>query len=151
MHTEGNTHNGEGDSINRKEQEYVVRQRFDSYCKKVIANEFRDIVRAVRRKRKTGETLMVDWMDVDSHVKHPHDCTMFRAGDSDILITSDRLSEELFKLSERRREIVLLAECCGETDGEIAARLSIKRSTVQYQRAQAIKALRAGLGARYGQ
>jgi DNA-directed RNA polymerase specialized sigma24 family protein len=151
MHTEGNTHNGEGDSINRKEQEYIVRQQFDSYCKKVIANEYRDIVRAVRRKRRAGEVLMVNWADVDSYVKHPHDCTVFKAGGGDIPITSDRLAEELFKLSERRREIVLLAECCGETDGEIAARLNIKRSTVQYQRTQALKALRAGLGVQDGQ
>jgi DNA-directed RNA polymerase specialized sigma24 family protein len=72
--------------------------------------------------------------------------TRFPAGEYEVVIENDRLAEELLRLTELQRQIVLLTECCGESDNGAASLLGSKRSTVQYQHAKAINILRSRMG-----
>jgi hypothetical protein len=130
-----------------------VSRKFEVYCKKLIANDYKDYSRAVKRRAK-HEVLYADLTDAEMAKlwiadRYTAEYTVFdAAGEDRIPIADDRLAAALLNLTARKRDIVLLAVCCGESDDKIAGRLFLKRSTVQYQKSSTLKYLRERMGKR---
>ena len=119
---------------------------FDTFCKKVLKNEARNILREyVRRQKK--EVLFSELPpqileQISRTDEYPSEYEWFRVGDFSVEVRDDRLAKALRILPERKRDIVLLAYFLDMRDIEIAKQLRIVRGTVQYQRTKSLKQLK---------
>lgn len=122
----------------------AVEIEFDSFCKKVLKNEARDIYRKLKNKRDTPLSLLtsneinrysfLDNYDVFSDV--------FRVKNLEIIVRDDILGLCIKKLSAIKREIILLYYFSDMTDKEVAEYLGLSRQKVQYQRKASLKLLK---------
>ena len=119
---------------------------FDCFCKKVSRNYARDLYRRHARK----------WRYEIPFCSFPSGCLPYEPAvydtyllasipfnaDGDIVIVADmRIAQALNALVPELRRIVLLAYYQGLSDPEIARRLGVPRSTVQYHRRKALSQL----------
>ena len=58
------------------------------------------------------------------------------------MIHNDRLAEAIASLTEEKRRIVLLAYFADLSDREVAERMKLTRSTVQYKRTRALEEMK---------
>ena len=131
-------------------QRKTVEHQFDSFCKKVLREERRDIIRALKH-RSENEILFCEMtpkeidelMTVD---KYCADMYKFLACGFEVEIESDLLAEALSKLPVKSRDILLLAYFLDMSDVEIANVLDVARSTVQYQRITSLTKLKKYMG-----
>lgn len=127
-------------------QRETIRHQFDSFCKKVLREEYRDYVREVRRRlqheisfselspQEMDQLFVIDEYFIGS--------THFSVLGFDIAIKDDLISAALSSLPEQKRDIILLAYFLDMTDLEISETLNMVRRTVQYQRATTLKQLK---------
>lgn len=127
-------------------QKETIRHQFDSFCKKVLREEYRDYVRETQRRSnheisfselspKELEQLYV--MD-----EYPSDSQFFIVLGYDIAVKDDLLGKALAALPERKRDIILLSYFLDMTDEKIGETLNMVRATVQYQRTSSLKQLK---------
>lgn len=119
---------------------------FDAFCKRVLKNEARDIEREYARRRRK-EVLFSELPPpmlerISSIDEYPSEHEQFRVGDFSVVVRDERLANALRILTERKRDIVLLAYFFDMRDGEIAEQLRMVRGTVQYQRTKSLKQLK---------
>ena len=74
--------------------------------------------------------------------EYPSDHFHFDVQGYDIAVENEKLAEALNALSDSKRDIVLLAYFLDMTDQEIADKLNLVRSTVQYRRASSLKEMK---------
>ena len=67
---------------------------------------------------------------------------MFAVGEDFIFIENEALAEALKRLTERKRELILLYFFLDKTDREIALLFDMVRQTVTYQRKSILKQLK---------
>lgn len=119
---------------------------FDSYCKRVLKNEVKDIQRQLTRQRKL-ETSFSDLSDTDLNQlylfdEYMIDKSIFHILNEQVALQNTYLSSALKTISEEKRTIILLSYFIEMTDQEIGEVLDKARSTIQYRRSIALKELR---------
>ena len=127
-------------------EELIIEQQFDSFCKKVLREEARDYLRSIQR-RSAHELYLEDLSDgqlgklrrVDDY---PSDFVSFCVQGQVVMIRNDRLAEAIASLTEEKRRIVLLAYFADLSDREVAERMKLTRSTVQYKRTRALEEMK---------
>ena len=119
---------------------------FDAYCKRIVKNEAVNIHLEYERQGKREVTFselsqreLQSLQYIDCYAP---DRRVFAVLDIDIEIKDSDLVRALTSLSTERRNIVLLAYLMGMKDEEIAGRLRLNRSTVQYRRTSTLTELR---------
>jgi RNA polymerase sigma factor (sigma-70 family) len=124
----------------------MIRTQFEMYCKSIIRNAKKNYTRNTRRLveheitfSELSEREMNRLQATDDYAT---DYIHFDADGYDVAIKSDLLANALSKLSARTRDIVLLAHCLNMKDAEIAVRLDMARSTVQYRRTSSLEKLK---------
>lgn len=134
-----------------KDNELAARRQFSAFCKRVIRNAKVDYIRTMERESMNmisleqisgeGSLAVMDTYDID--LEH------FKVGRTDVMveIKDERLTHALSQLTDRKREIILLAYVEQETDSSIANRLHIDRSTVSEHRRTALMQLQKMLTA----
>ena len=127
-------------------QKKTVRHQFDSFCRKVLREEARDYTRSLARQKAREISLSELSEDQLSGLYtldvYPSDYFHFEVKGHDIKVENKKLAEALGALSDSKRDIVLLAYFFDMTDQEIADKLSLVRSTVQYRRANSLKEMK---------
>lgn len=130
-------------------QKKAIQQQFDCFCKKVLREEARDYIRSLRRRRgkelpfsELSEAQLGQLTCLD---EYPSAVSAFIVQGQAISIRDERLAEAIGALPTDRREIVLLSYFMDMPDQEIAERLGMARSTVQYKRKNALKKIRRKL------
>ena len=131
-------------------QRKTVEHQFDSFCKKVLREERRDIIRSMQR-RMAKEILFSEMsqQEIDALMtmdKYSSDTNKFVACGFEVDVESDLLAEALSKLPARSREIILLAYFLDMSDVEIAEAMNMVRRTVQYQRSNSLNKLNQYMG-----
>ena len=131
-------------------QRRTVEHQFDSFCKKVLREEHRDINRALKR-RANNEILFCEMIqkEIDELMtvdKYSTDMNKFLTCGFEVEIESDLLAEALSTLPAKSRDILLLAYFLDMRDVEIAAVLDMAKSTVQYQRSTSLTKLQKYMG-----
>ena len=119
-------------------QKKTIRHQFDSFCRKVLREEARDYMRSLARQKarevslsELSEEQVAGLCALD---EYPSDHFHFDVQGYDIAVENEKLAEALSTLSDSKRDIVLLAYFLDMTDQEIADKLNLVRSTVQYRR-----------------
>lgn len=119
---------------------------FDTYCKHLLKYEMIDVVRESERLNQRevnfsslspAEQRQLQYTD-----KYAPGRQVFDVLNEDVEVMDESLVRALTILPVEHRNIVLLAYLFGLSDAEIAIRLGLNRSTVQYRRKSTLEKLR---------
>lgn len=122
---------------------------FDAYCKRIVKNEAINIQLEYERQSQQevsfSELSQQELQRLQNlqHIdRYAPDRKVFDVMNIPVEIKDGGLAWALSTLTVERRNIVLLFYFADMKDGEIAKRLRLKRSTVQYQRTSILEELR---------
>ena len=127
-------------------QKKAIQRQFDCFCKKVLREEARDYIRSIKRLAEK-ETSFSDLSEAQAAElscldDYPSNLSIFVVRGQIITVRDDRLATAIAALSTDRQEIILLSYFLDMPDREIAERLDMVRSTVQYKRKNALKEIK---------
>ncbi|GHU90213.1 DNA-directed RNA polymerase sigma-70 factor [Clostridia bacterium] len=123
-----------------------VQHRFDSFCKTVLRNEARNHYAEDKRRREREINFStLSEQDLAQFVKfdeYPTDSVHFNVLGYPVAVKDDAIAAAIAALPCDRRDIILLSYFLDMTDTEIADKLKLVRSTVQYRRARSLRELK---------
>ena len=119
---------------------------FDSYCKRILKNEAIDCFREIQKHRQReiffSELSEKEWKQLYMEDEYDLDTCNFRVLGYDVEVKDALIAEALNLLSEKKREVVLLAYFLDMSDTEIAKLLNLRQSTIHYHRTSSLKSLK---------
>lgn len=127
-------------------REQTKEHAFDAYCKRVVKNEAVNIHLEYERQGQrevtftdltAAELRQLSYIDVYAPERRVFDLLGM-----DVEIADGDLGRALAALPTDQRAIILLAYLLDMPDAEIAQRLDLNRSTVQYRRTSTLEQLR---------
>jgi len=125
--------------------------RFDSYCKRTLKNEAYDCYREIRKHIQKevffSELSEKEWEQLYMEDKYNLEAYNFRVREYDIEVKDVLLAEALKLLSDKKREVVLMAYFLEMSDTDIAKLMDLRQSTIHYHRTSSLKTLKEYLEA----
>ena len=125
--------------------------RFDSYCKRTLKNEAYDCYREIRKHMQRevffSELSEKEWEQLYMEDKYNLEAYNFRVREYDIEVKDVLLAEALKLLSDKKREVVLMAYFLEMSDTDIAKLMDLRQSTIHYHRTSSLKTLKEYLEA----
>ena len=125
---------------------------FDSYCKRILKNEAIDCFREIQKHRQReiffSELSEKEWKQLYMEDEYDLDTCNFRVLGYDVEVKDALIAEALNLLSDKKREVVLLAYFLDMSDTEIAKLLNLRQSTIHYHRTSSLKSLKEFLDER---
>ena len=119
---------------------------FDSYCKRTLKNEAIDCFREIQKHRQReiffSELSEKEWKQLYMEDEYDLDTCNFRVLGYDVEVKDALIAEALNLLSDKKREVVLLAYFLDMSDTEIAKLLNLRQSTIHYHRTSSLKSLK---------
>ena len=119
---------------------------FDSYCKRILKNEAIDCFREIQKHRQReiffSELSEKEWKQLYMEDEYDLDTCNFRVLGYDVEVKDALIAEALNLLSDKKREVVLLAYFLDMSDTEIAKLLNLRQSTIHYHRISSLKSLK---------
>lgn len=119
---------------------------FDSYCKTILRNEARNYYNHLRTKRQheisfsdLSEEQLEQIAIMPNHLSIP---LVSKLLGLDIMIDDLDIAQALMKLSEDKREIILLYYFLDMNDREIGNQLQAIQQTIHYRRKNILRELR---------
>ena len=120
--------------------------RFDSYCKRTLKNEAYDCYREIRKHMQRevffSELSEKEWEQLYMEDKYNLEAYNFRVREYDIEVKDVLLAEALKLLSDKKREVVLMAYFLEMSDTDIAKLMDLRQSTIHYHRTSSLKTLK---------
>lgn len=128
------------------EHKAAKERAFDSYCRKVMRNEARNIYRDWDRLHRYEIPISALTYDQLSELFTSDDYfageRIFQVYGFQVIVDDEDLAGAIERLTDRRRDIILSSYFLELSDREIGEKLDMLRATVQYQRQQALADLR---------
>jgi len=131
------------------------RHTFDSFCKKMLKNELRNYYKEINKRRMREITFSelpdneISKLSVyDTYFKDTH---IFSVLNCDVIVNDESIIQALKNLPEHKRDIILLSYFLDMSDREIADKLNMVRSTVQYRRKSILKELKKFMEGKYNE
>ena len=119
---------------------------FDSYCKRILKNEAIDCFREIRKHRQReiffSELSEKEWKQLYMEDKYDLETSNFQVQGYNVEVKDASIAEALNLLSEKKRDVVLLAYYLNMSDTEIAKLLNLRQSTIHYHRTSSLKSLK---------
>ena len=135
------------DTIPRND--FILRHRYDAFCKAVLRNEAKDYLREMGQQRdreKSLDALTQQELDKLSTVDYyPSDSYVFSSHGYDLLIDNELVAEAFASLPQQEQSILILHCVLDLADGEIGSLMGMSRSAVQRHRTSTLKDLRIKL------
>jgi len=129
--------------------EFILRNRYDAFCKTVLRNEAKDYLHEMGRQRdreKSLGALTQQELDKLSTVDdYPSDSYIFSSHGYDLHIDNELVAEAFASLPEQEQSILILHFVLDMGDGEIGSLVGMSRSAVQRHRTSTLKQLRVKL------
>ena len=123
-------------------KELVTEKLFDAYCKRVLKNKNRDLLRHERYLTRHETPLQESIFEPYTMDAYFEGCNQFQPVRGITVIVHDEwIAQALTSLNADMRNIVLLSYFLDLTDKQIASVLDMKRSTVQFRRSKALAQL----------
>lgn len=136
-----------------RDHEKTKEHAFDTYCKKVMRNKARDLFRRAdalhRREIAYCEAAPCDLARMSARDAYFRSAVWIEieAIGAEVQVVGPDLTGALLALNQPGRDIVLLSYFLDLRDGQIAVLVGMPRSTIQYHRAAALRAMRRALTA----
>ena len=135
------------DTIPRND--FILRHRYDAFCKAVLRNEAKDYLREMGQQRdreKSLDALTQQELDKLSTVDYyPSDSYVFSSHGYDLLIDNELVAEAFASLPQQEQSILILHCVLDLAEGEIGSLMGMSRSAVQRHRTSTLKQLRLKL------
>ena len=135
------------DTIPRND--FILRNRYDAFCKAVLRNEAKDYLREMGRQRdreKSLDALTQQELDKLCTVdEYPSDSILFTAYGYTLHIHDELVAAAFASLPEQEQGILVLHCVLELSDGEIGNLVGMSRSAVQRHRTKALNELRKRL------
>lgn len=135
------------DTIPRND--FILRHRYDAFCKAVLRNEAKDYLREMGQQRdreKSLDALTQQELDKLSTVDYyPSDSYVFSSHGYDLRIDNELVAEAFASLPQQEQSILILHCVLDLADGEIGSLMGMSRSAVQRHRTSTLKQLRLKL------
>ena len=135
------------DTIPRND--FILRHRYDAFCKAVLRNEAKDYLREMGQQRdreKSLDALTQQELDKLSTVDYyPSDSYVFSSHGYDLLIDNELVAEAFASLPQQEQSILILHCVLDLADGEIGSLMGMSRSAVQRHMTSTLKQLRLKL------
>ena len=135
------------DTIPRND--FILRNRYDAFCKAVLRNEAKDYLHEMGRQRdreKSLDALTQQELDKLSTVdQYPSDDFVFSSHGYDLHIDNELVAAAFAELPQQAQSILILHCVLEMADGEIGALMGMSRSAVQRHRTKTLKELRTKL------
>ena len=135
------------DTIPRND--FILRHRYDAFCKAVLRNEAKDYLREMGQQRDREKSLYAltqQELDKLSTVDYyPSDSYVFSSHGYDLLIDNELVAEAFASLPQQEHSILILHCVLDLADGEIGSLMGMSRSAVQRHRTRTLKQLRMKL------
>ena len=135
--------------IYSEEYKEHIEHTFAAFCKVVLRNAAISAYRDFGRKQKREVSLeylisetSFEPFTTDTYFEQYDQPTVFVVKGQEIVVASKRLACALLKLSEQRRNVLLLYFFFGYTDTQIGKEYGRNRSTANYWKLAALKQLR---------
>ena len=130
----------------RDSYEQRIQNQFGAFCTRVLKNEANRIHNEYTRQRqieKSLEELSPDELDqIAAEDKYFQDEYVFEVLGKQVVVTGNLLAEAIAKLSEKKRDIILLSYFLGLTDREISEYMNVVRQAISRRRAGILRELR---------
>lgn len=130
--------------------DFQIVKMFDSFCKKVIRNEARNIKKRYARLREqqisfteVPESVLDSCQTLDVSAENSE---VFLAQGMKLIVANLELAEVINQLSESKQIIILLYYFAGFNDREIGEAIGMSIGGVWYQRKKAEEELKQRLG-----
>ena len=132
-----------------KEQREHIEFAFDAFCRAVLRHEFINTLRD--KRRQSQHEISLDYLhdekcfDVsvtDEYFVKQDKPTTFTVCSKAVIVDNEQLGQALKRLSEAKRELILMYFFLRYTDEQIGKLYGRNRSTIQYRRHAALKQLR---------
>ncbi|MBC1623837.1 sigma-70 family RNA polymerase sigma factor [Listeria welshimeri] len=116
---------------------------FDSYCKKILKNETRNIYKEIERLKKYEVSMeILSEKELGKHVIYESSMTgeflFFVEKVGTVIVTGEIIAEALKLLPKDKQDIILLSYILGMSDRKIAEKLNLVRRTVSRRRNRAL-------------
>ena len=135
------------DTIPRND--FILRHRYDAFCKAVLRNEAKDYLREMGQQRdreKSLDALTQQELEKLSTVDYyPSDSYVFSSHGYDLRIDNELVAEAFASLPQQEQSILILHCVLDLADGEIGSLMGMSRSAVQRHRTSTLKQLRLKL------
>lgn len=119
---------------------------FDSYCKRILKNEAIDCFREIRKHKQReiffSELSEKEWKQLYMEDEYDLETCIFQVLGYDVEVKDALIAEALKLLSDKKRDVVLLAYYLDMSDTEIAKLLNLRQSTIHYHRTSSLKSLK---------
>ena len=129
--------------------DFILRHRYDAFCKAVLRNEAKDYLREMGQQRdreKSFECLTPEELEKLSTVDYyPSDSYVFSSHGYDLRIDNELVAEAFASLPQQEQSILILHCVLDLADGESGSLMGMSRSAVQRHRTSTLKQLRLKL------
>lgn len=130
-----------------------IQNVFDSYCKKVLRNQAKDIWKEYKRRKKRivlfSEMQQSEIEKLSIISNEFKEKIVFTVLGINISVGCEKIASAIKALKEQKKIITLLSYFYGLSDIEISRVLDIPRSTVQYKRTSALSDLKNYMEAKH--
>ncbi|EAD5842907.1 TPA_asm: sigma-70 family RNA polymerase sigma factor [Listeria innocua] len=120
---------------------------FDSYCKKILRNETRNIYKEIERLKKYEVSMeSLSEKELGKHVRYESNMSseflFFVENVGMVIVTGEIIAEAIKLLPKEKQTIILLSYILGMSDRKIAEELNLVRRTVSRRRNRTLAELK---------
>ena len=126
--------------------EQRVQNQFGGFCTRVLKNEVARIhneyAKQRDREKSLGDLTSGELSQIAVSDKYFNDEYVFEVLGKPVVMTGNLLAEAIEKLSEDKRDVILLSFFLGMSDREISEQMNVVRQTISKLRAKTLNELR---------
>lgn len=127
-------------------EQKTLQHQFDRFAKMVLAGEAnrhkKELARRSQYETTFSDLSPQDMAQLYAMDEYPSDNYSFCVAGQEVIVRNDLVGKALSALPEQKRVIILLSYFLDMPDGDIGEKLSLLRSTIQYQRTSTLKSMK---------
>ena len=127
------------------EKDEIIQNIFDSFCKTVLKNAAIDCFREIRKHREKelffSELTKKEWQQLYMEDEYQLDSYIFQVLGQEVEVRNFLVANALKHLSEKKRNVILMYYYLEMTELEIAEKMHLRQSTINYHRTDSLKDL----------
>ena len=123
--------------------------KFDSFCKRVVRNKYRDMEKAKSRRSKHEVSLDAYLKQLQTNDQYPSDEHQIKAGQVSCMVQCILVHNALYSLPEDRREALLLKYWEKWSDEKIADHFGVVERTIRKWRKDSLEQVKSQIKKEY--
>lgn len=127
------------------ENDEIIQNRFDSFCKTVLKNVAIDCYREIQKHRERelffSELTKEEWQQLYMEDEYRLDSHMFQVLGQEVEVKNFMIAKALNSLPEKQRNVILMYYYLEMTEIEIAEQMDLGQSTINYHKINSLKNL----------